>query len=200
MYEYLEGTVVERNAAHLVIDVGGVGYSLRTPLGRPLPELGSKARIWTHFVVREDAQTLYGFTQLEDRDLFRMLLRVRGVGPGMALAVQSGLDREDMVQALMAKDPVPFTRAKGVGKKTAEQIVLDLHERVARFAAGAPANSGTLTPAAPPSSGQANLEDAAAALVSIGYPEKEASKLVTKAAQTVDPSDLEALVRAAIRG
>lgn len=198
MYEYLEGTISARTAAGVVVDVGGVGYELRTPLGARLPQAGETARIWTHLVVREDNHTLFGFATRAERELFRMLLKVRGVGPSMALAILSALDRTELVQGLSQRDPKVFTRAKGVGRKTAEQIVLDLGDRAEEFAAGCEVQPGVIVPATTQSDDPA-LADATAALVSIGYAEKDARARVEAAAEELGDGDLEALVRAAIR-
>ena len=198
MYEYLDGHIASRTAARVVLDVGGIGYDLHVPLESPFPNEG-ELRIWTHLAVREDAHTLYGFVDRETRELFRLLLRVRGVGPTMAIAVLSGLPQEELVTAIMQEDAARLTRIKGVGKKTAAQILLDLHDRAAELAKGLEIG-GVVTPAAPPTRADGNIQDAVSALASIGYPEKEARKLVERAAEKVDPTDLEALVRAAIRG
>ena len=198
MYEYLEGTVAARLAAALVLGVGGVGYELRTPLVGRLPALGERARVWVHLVVREDAHTLYGFGGREDRDLFRLLLKVRGVGPSMGLAILSALDRTELVQALQAREAKVFTRAKGVGKKTAEQIVLDLADRAEEFAAGCELRPGVLKPAATAPENP-RVADATAALVSIGYAEKDARQRVEAALEQTGDADLEQLIRAALR-
>jgi len=197
VYEYMEGEVAGRSPTRLVLDVGGVGYDLAVPLGSDFPSAG-RVRVWTHLAVREDAQLLYGFRERETRDLFRLLLSVRGVGPAMALGILSGLPREPLLEAIVGGDAASLTRVKGVGRKTAEQILLDLGDKAAalreQLGAGAPGGARAV-PAE-----RANLEDAVAALLSIGYGEKEARKLVERAALAVDPSDLEALVRAALRG
>ncbi len=199
MYEYLDGTVAGRSAAKLVLDVAGVGYELLVPLGAHFPAEGDEARVWTHLVVREDAHTMYGFGQRETREVFRLLLHVRGVGPAMALGVLSGLPRSELLAAILEGDAARLTRIKGVGKKTAEQILLDLRDRAAQLAEGLTV-AGIVTPAAPPQRADSNIQDAVAALASIGYPAKEARRLVERAAEKIDPSDLEALVRAAIQG
>ena len=198
MYEYLDGQVAGRTPARLVLDVGGVGYEVSVPLGSRFPE--GRARVWTHLVVREDSHTLCGFQDRETRELFRLLIEVRGVGPTMALAILSGLPREPLVEAIVAGDLATLTRIKGVGKKTAEQILLDLREKArtlrAQIGGGAAgAGAGEVGGVR-----DANLEDAVAALVSIGYSEKEARKSVEAAAKRVDRRDLEKLVRAALAG
>ena len=199
MYDYLEGTVARQAPAQLVLDVGGVGFDLAVPVGARFesPEgAGAPLRVWTHLVVREDAQLLYGFPSPAMRELFRMLLKVRGVGPAMALGLLSGLRADELLQAIQAQDAAPLQRVKGVGKKTAEQILLDLRDRAPRLAQSIGAG-GVLAPTAPPAGGV--LEDAVQALVSIGYTEKEARKSVERAAQSVGDADLELLLRSALR-
>lgn len=195
MYEFLEGEVVSRAPARLVLSVAGVGYDLAVSLRDTFPAKG-RVRVWAHLVVREDAHLLFGFQEREGRDLFRLLLTVRGVGPGMALAILSALSREELVEAILADDAARLTRVKGVGKKTAEQVLLDLGDKAARLRADL-ATGGAPLPAA--TRAQTNLDDAAAALVSIGFSEKDAKKQVERAAEKVDPADLEALVRAALQ-
>lgn len=195
MFEYLEGTPAERTVARLVLDVGGVGYDVAVPPGLPFPE-ATPLRIWIHFVVREDAQLLYGFPDRATRDFFRLLLGVRGVGPNMGLALLAGLSREDFLGAVLQGNPKPLVAIKGVGKKTAEQLLFDLRDKAeALLAAGA---AGGVAPALPQAS--TALDDAIAALVSIGYSEKDAKRSVERAAKSVDAQDLELLVRTAISG
>lgn len=196
MYDFLDGEVARRTPTLLVLDVGGVGYALNVPVGSSFAEAG-RVRAWTHFVVREDAQALYGFDSRPRRDLFRLLLSVRGVGPGVALALLSGLEVDALVAAIVAGDTTALTRVKGVGKKTAEQMLLDLGDKVARFGS----EERVPSPEVPATAGEADLvADAVGALASIGYKEKEAEKLARKAlAQLADP-DLESLVRAVLRG
>ncbi|MDZ4771963.1 MAG: Holliday junction branch migration protein RuvA [Planctomycetota bacterium] len=196
MFEYIEGMIVGRTAARLVVDVAGVGYDLAVPLTATFPA-GGKARVFTHLVVREDSHTLFGFPDRETRELFRVLLSVRGVGPVMALGILSGLPRADLVEAIAAGDAKRLTRIKGVGQKTADQILLDLRDKadVLRADLGSPH-------AVLPSAKRAdpNFEDAVAALMSIGYSEKQARAGVERAALSVDTKNLEALVRAALAG
>ncbi len=202
MYEYLEGKVAQRTASRLVLDVGGVGYDLLAPLAASFAEVGQRARVYVHFVVREDHHALFGFPTVDDRDLFRLLLKARGVGPTLALAVLSGLPREDLVRAVIEADPKPLQRIKGVGKKTADQMLLDLRDKASEIAGGRKdlALGATLTPFKAPDPAEVNVADAIAALMSIGYTDKEAKKQVDRAREAVDARDLEALVRAAIQG
>ncbi|MFT5288934.1 MAG: Holliday junction DNA helicase RuvA [Planctomycetota bacterium] len=198
MYEYLEGTVAQRGPTQLVLDVGGVGFDLAVPLNArfEIAAGAERLKVWTHLVVREDAQLLYAFPTPAVRELFRLLLKVRGVGPSMALGVLSGLTAEELLQAIGAQDPKPLQRVKGVGKKTAEQILLDLRDRAPRLALSIGAE-GVISPTPPPVDGA--VEDAVQALISIGYSDKEARKSVERATKTVGNEDLEALLRTALR-
>ena len=198
MYEYLEGVLVARGPTQVVLDVGGVGYDVAVPLGADFRASGESAggervRIWTHLVVREDAHRLFGFPTRSLRELFRLLLVVRGVGPGLALAILSGLPGDELLGAIAAGDAAALTRVKGVGKKTAEQILLDLRDR-------APALRPDVAPGPPASAASTMIDDAIRALTSIGYSEKEARRGVERAAKRVDVEDLELLVRTALSG
>ena len=198
MFDYLEGQVAEHSAARLVLDVGGVGYDLRVPVGSNFAR-EKRVRVWTHMVVREDDQYLCGFGDRATRDLFRLLICVRGVGPVMALGILSGLPPAPLIKAIAAGDLRALTGIRGVGKKTAEQIVLDLREKAAKLAtlgAGS-VHDGVIHP---PARGELALDDAIAALISIGYSEKEAKKSVERAATKVGAQDLETLVRTALSG
>jgi len=195
VYEYLDGEIAARSAARVVLDVGGVGYDVHVPLGSGFPASG-RARVWTHLVVREDAHTLCGFPDRETRDLFRLLLSVRGVGPVMALGILSGLPREPLLDAVANGDAGTLTKIRGVGKKTAEQILLDMRDKATLLRAELASGSASRTPRTEPAA--AGVEDAVQALVSIGYSEKEARKSVERAAQRVGAQDLELLVRAAL--
>ncbi|MCL4142652.1 UNVERIFIED_CONTAM: hypothetical protein GTU68_042619 [Idotea baltica] len=193
MYEYLEGEIFRHAPTSLVLDVGGVGYALFVPLGtspEKCPGKGKRVRIWVHQIVREDAHTLYGFSDANQRDLFRLLLSVRGVGPSVALSLLSGMNSGELVQSIQTGDRNALTGIKGVGKKTAEQILLDLGAFV-----DLAQSSGRETVQR-----DAELTDAISALVSIGYKEKDAIRLVEKAAAEMDDLDVETLIRSALHG
>ncbi len=194
MYDYLEGRLTERRPTRIVLDVSGVGYDLAVPLGADFPARDGVVRAWTHLVVREDAHLLFGFGERRMREIFRLLLQVRGVGPAVALAVLSSLPGDELLRAITAQDPSPLLRIKGIGQKTAQQILLDLSEKAARLI-DSPADA--LVPASP--RGARSLEDAVRALVSIGYSDREARRSVERAAARVDPGDLERLVRTALQ-
>ena len=198
MYEFLQGTVASRTPARLVLDVGGVGYDLAVPIGSQFGT-DSELRVYTHLVVREDAHTLYGFQDRDSRELFRLLLSVRGIGPGIALGILSGLTREELVRAILEDDVKRLTELKGVGKKTAEQSLLDLRDKAPAWQKSleieAPAGE---TPPLQPETEQL-IEDAIQALTSIGYTQKDAKKSIEKVAAQSDSLDLEVLVREALR-
>ncbi|MFM7298544.1 MAG: Holliday junction branch migration protein RuvA [Planctomycetota bacterium] len=189
MYDFLEGDVAGRSAARVVLDVRGVGYEVLVPPGASFPTSG-RLRLWTHLVVREDSHALYGFRDEATRDMFRALLGVTGVGPKVALAVLSGLSCDELVTAVVAGDSKRLTKVKGIGQKTADQILLDLRGKAAALSGG--------TANAPAARGPVQLEDAVTALISIGYSEKDARKQVERAAKSVDPANLELLVRTAL--
>lgn len=191
MYDYLQGQLVRREPARIVVEVAGVGYDVAVAVGSEFPETDSQVRVWTHLVVREDAQKLFGFPDPDARTWFRSLLAVRGIGPALALGILSGLSTDRLMQALLDKDPAPLVAIRGVGRKTAEQILLDLRDR-------APQTAGA-SPAAASSDRSRAMLDAVQALVSIGYKEKEAHRSVEHAASRVDRDDLEALVRTALQ-
>lgn len=189
MYDFIEGEITSKNPTRVVISAGGVGYELAVPLGSTFPSSG-RARAWTHLVVREDSHTLCGFSDQRSRDLFRQLLSVKGVGPVMGLTILSGISYEPLLAAIVGKDAAALTRIKGVGKRTAEQILLDLSDKLGRNLPAAQA------PASTPAS--ALLDEAIAALVSIGFSEKEARKSAEKAILRAGKADLDAVLRAAL--
>jgi Holliday junction DNA helicase RuvA len=191
VYEFLVGTIAERQGTRLVLEVAGVGYDIAVPLGADFGD-ADPMRVWTHFAVREDSHQLFGFADRATRDLFRLLISVRGVGPAMALALLSDLGVDELVEAVLCERVSALVRVKGVGKKTAQQILLDLKDSTALRAASSAARSD----AAPlPTS---LVEDATTALISIGFTEREARRNVDEALRELKTEDLEVLVRAAI--
>lgn len=161
----LTGVLVEKQPPQLVVEVHGVGYELDVPMSSfyNLPSVGEKVSLHTHFSVREDAQQLYGFLTLKEREAFRLLIRITGVGPRMALAVLSGLSVDDLAQAVALQESGRLIRIPGVGRKTAERLLLELKGKLAEAlpAAGAPAAVSV-------------ERDALHALLALGYSEREA--------------------------
>ncbi len=162
----LSGVLLEKNPPQILLDVQGVGYEVDVPMSTfyNLPASGEKVVLHTELIVREDAHLLYGFLTQEERATFRQLLKISGVGPKMALAVLSGLSIADLAAAVANKDAARLTKIPGVGKKTAERLLLELQGKFA--VAGTAAVSG----AAAPSAGN----DIVNALLALGYNEKEA--------------------------
>jgi len=163
----LHGTLIGRDPPNLLIDVGGVGYEVDVPMSTfyELPPLGERVTLLIHQVVREDAHLLYGFLTEAERSVFRQLVRISGVGPRIALAVLSGLSVADLAQAVALQEPARLTRVPGIGKKTAERLLLELKGKLA----DAVASPGTLAEEAP---------DILRALAALGYSDKEAATAV----------------------
>lgn len=198
MIAFLEGTLAESLPTQIVVNVHGVGYQVVIPVSSfdRLPAVGAAVRILTHLAVREDAHILYGFMTQGERDLFRLLLNhVSGVGPKIALAVLSGLSVEMFKSAVVAGDTGTISKISGVGKKTAERIVLELKDKVG-VAAEWEASSAKNAPAAE----DVQFHDAVLALISLGYKQVEAHKAiraVTKGSEPMPSS--EELVRLALK-
>lgn len=160
----LSGTLLEKRPPLVLIDVQGVGYEVDVPMSSfyNLPALGERVILLTHFVVREDAQLLYGFLTAKERDAFRVLIRITGVGPKMALSLLSGLSVDELAQAVALQETGRLTRVPGIGKKTAERLLLELKGKIA----------DALPVVASSPAGVAH--DALNALLALGYSDKEA--------------------------
>ena len=162
----LQGTLAEKNPPQVLVDCNGVGYEVDVPMSTfyNLPTLGDKVSLLTHFVVREDAQILYGFATAAEREAFRQLIKISGVGPRTALSVLSGMSVADIAQAVTAQDAGRLVKVPGIGKKTAERLLLELK---GKFGADIGAGSASVT-----SDAQADILQA---LVALGYSDKEAA-------------------------
>ena len=184
----LEGVLRDRQPPRLLVDVGGVGYELEAPMTTfySLPPVGEPVVLHTHLAVRDEVPCLYGFARRVERDTFRRLLRVSGVGGKVALALLSGLDADGLARCVHAGDAAGLARVPGIGKKTAERLLFELRDRLPGAGGGA-AN----VPEEP-------LAEAVAALVALGFPANEAQRRVS----AVDAAglDSEAVVRAALKG
>lgn len=188
----LRGKLVRKLPPALIVDVGGVGYELEAPMSTfyRLPEIGSEVELHTHLVVREDAHLLYGFATEEERRLFRDLLRVTGIGPKIGLALLSGIDVHTFLACVEAQDVDALTRIPGIGRKTAERLLVEMRDRI-RALGGLPAAGKRLDG---PAGAQA---EAHAALVALGYRPVEATRLL----KSVDGEDAgtEELIRRALQ-
>jgi holliday junction DNA helicase RuvA len=197
MISFLDGELVEVLPTQVIISVQGVGYLVQIPLSSfdRLPQAGARVRLLTHFVVREDAHLLFGFVTAPERDLFRLLLQhVSGVGPKLALAVLSGMSVNQFKSAVVNRDIDCLARLKGVGKKTAERIILELRDKLGVAAAWEVTAAGR-------DDQQTRMNDAVLALISLGFKQVEAQKAVREvlAAKASDAADTEELVRQALK-
>lgn len=139
MYSYIKGLLTEIEQGSIVVEAGGVGYGICIPASvlQELPPTGTEIRIYTHFSVREDGQTLYGFLYKEDREMFRSLITVSGIGPKGALSILGVMPPDDLRMAIACGDVKAISRAPGIGKKTAERVILDLRDKMTAVSAGA---------------------------------------------------------------
>ena len=196
----LRGLILEKQPPLVLLEAGGVGYEIHMPMTcfYELPEIGTEAVVFTHFVVREDAHLLFGFNNKQERTLFRELIKVNGVGPKLALAILSGMSAQQFVGAVEREDAVSLTRLPGVGKKTAERLVVEMKDRFKGMHGDLFTPASELVLAAPESGVVDDSEaEAVAALVSLGYKPQEASRMIAKVARA--DADCESLIRDALR-
>jgi len=194
MIARLRGTIIEAYPNRLVVDAGGVGYEVLVPLStydRLNAAEGVRVDLRTHLHIRETAHTLYGFATEEERDVFLMLIeRVSGIGPAIAMAVLSGIPVARFKQCVVAGDAAELARVKGLGKKTAERIILELKDKVGVTDTWQEVASGQMSSTA---------ADAELALIALGYKQVDARKAVRKVLATDPDAATEALVRGALR-
>lgn len=184
----LTGTLLEKQPPQVLLDVGGVGYEVDVPMSSfyNLPAIGERVTLVTHFVVREDAQQLYGFLSQKERVAFRELIRISGVGPKLALSVLSGMSADELAQCIVLQDAAQLTRVPGIGKKTAERLLLELKGRLADAlpqVGGFSASAGV-------------AHDALGALLALGYSDKEALQALK---QLPEGLSLEESIRQALK-
>lgn len=191
----LQGVVLEKQAPDLLIDVQGVGYEVLVSLNTffDIPDAGSVVTLHTHFVVREDIQQLYGFTQLSERSLFRNLIKVNGVGPKMALAILSGMSASDFALCVHNNDIAAMVKVPGVGKKTAERLLIEMRDKIGDIDA---TQSSTGAGGATAQSDIA--QEAESALIALGYKPADAAKIINRVAdQSI--TDAGQLIRLALK-
>ena len=191
----ITGILLEKQPPALLVDVHGLGYELEASMSTfyNLPECGDKITLHTHMVVREDAQLLYGFHSISERQMFRNLIRISGVGPKLALTILSGMSAEDFSRCIMEGDSKALTQLPGVGKKTAERLVIELKDRLEKD------DSIKLPGVAVPVEEQANpVNDAVSALISLGYKAQQASQMIRTL--DVEGKSTEEIIRAALQG
>lgn len=177
MIGLLRGNILQKQAPDLLLDVGGVGYELLASLTTfiDLPEINNEVTLYTHLIVREDAHTLFAFSSMEERALFRVLLKVNGVGSKMALAIVSGMTANEFARRIHNNDIIGLTKLPGVGKKTAERLIIEMRDRLPKPSDQVEINGTATRPVV------RNLEDeAVAALLALGYKPTQASQMVAK--------------------
>lgn len=199
----LKGVLLEKLPPQLVLDVQGVGYELEAPMSTfyQLPIVGEEVLLHTHMVVREDAQLLYAFFSQSERQLFRDLIRINGVGPKLALTILSGVSADEFTRCVMDGDAKALTNLPGVGKKTAERLIVELRDRLAKEVEAALTGTGkdpAGTSIAIKRVATNPVSEAVNALVSLGYKAQEASQMV----RIVETEGLktEAIIKAALQG
>ncbi|MGA0806698.1 MAG: Holliday junction branch migration protein RuvA [Pseudohongiellaceae bacterium] len=198
----LQGILLAKDEGEVLLDVGGVGYEVEVPVSTwtQLPDRGDAVVLFTHFVVRDDAQHLYGFCELQDRTLFRLLIKVNGVGPKLALGILSGMATAQFVACVARNDVNALVKLPGVGRKTAERLVIEMRDRLKGWELMGTASVATaLATAAAPDV----LQEAEAALLSLGYRPQEASRAVMAAVSQLEQGAIEpateTIIRAALK-
>ncbi|MDN3510321.1 MAG: Holliday junction branch migration protein RuvA [Candidatus Jettenia sp. CY-1] len=193
MLDYIRGRVISKSPTRLILEVLGIGYRLHIPLStfEKIPNHG-KVTILTQLFIREDQIKMFGFATGEERDLFQLLLSVKGIGPNTAITILSGSTVDDIRHAVMHEDVKALEKIKGIGKKTAERIILELKENVKELAKSVPIGMSVQQ--------RALISDAVMALISLGYGRMVAEKAVSEAAKKLQEIDtIEALVREALK-
>ncbi len=192
----VRGVLAHKQPPHLLVDVHGVGYEIEAPMSTfyVLPPLGDEVTLYTHLVVREDSHALFGFAREAERLLFRNLLRVNGVGARLALGILSGVSTEEFVRCVHEQDTDSLTRLPGVGRKTAERLIMEMKDRLGEWEDP----GGAVAPPVAGGAGQRPAAEAVSALVTLGYKPQEASRMV----RGVDTQGLgsEEIIRRALQG
>ncbi len=194
MIAHLEGRLEYKGSERIVIDTGGVGYDVRVPthLYDVLPREGEKCKVYIHTYFREeDGTSLYGFTAWQDREFFKLLMTVSGIGPKVALGIMSSITASDLAEALVVEDLKTLTRVSGVGKKMAQRLILELKDKVAEMSLEGHAKRPAIDTVS---------EDAASALVALGYSRQAATAAVSKAREVMaDLPKVEDLIKISLR-
>ncbi len=194
MIGYLRGMIRQIEVASILLDVGGVGYEVHMPLSaiQELPKEGEPLEIYTHTHVREDTQALYGFSQINDRNMFRTLITVSKVGPRIALAILSDLKVSELIGCVELNDTRPLEKVPGIGAKTAEKLLLELRDKVKQFPVDSTDDSGTEVAVG------GTVRDATEALVELGFSNKEARQAVLAVRDSAETVTTEQLIRDAL--
>ena len=186
MIAFVEGQLAEKQPTLALIDVGGIGYEVHIPLSSydKLPRTGASCRLLTHHHVREDTDQLFGFVSPEERTMFQMLLGVSGIGPRLALSALSGLTVRELIAAIGDGDVKRLSSISGLGRKTAERLVVELRDRLSKSEVLAASTTGKTLPE------DSRARDAVMALVSLGYKDEQARKMVSAVMKKQGGADL----------
>ena len=187
MIGFIKGTLVEKGLGDVLIDVQGVGYEIQVPMSTlfQLPDLQANVQLFTHLSIRDDAHVLFGFHSHQDRSLFRQLIKVSGVGPKMGLAILSGMDSSDLIRVIHSNDLNSLVKVPGVGKKTAERLLIELRDRLKGYVSQTQPHSVSTV-----ASAHSVRQDAESALVALGYKPNDAVKMVQGVIQPDMTSDV----------
>lgn len=194
------GILAEKQPPSLLLDVNGVGYEVEAPMSTfyQLPAVGERATLYTHLAIRDDAHLLFGFASESERRLFRVLIKVNGVGAKMALTILSGITGSELARCIQDDDTATLVRLPGIGKKTAERLIVEMRDRLDDWQGEAVSPGTEAAAAQAPQAGAGDeLKDAISALVSLGYKPQEASRLLSRI--DTEGMNSEAMIRAALQ-
>ena len=189
----IRGRLAFKQPPQVILDCSGVGYEIETPMSTflELPPIGSEVFLHTHLQVREDAHTLFGFATEQEKSLFRLLLKVNGVGARMALAILSGMGVSDFYRAVQYEDTASLIRTPGIGRKTAERLIIEMRDRIEKQAGAVPKSAGGTAAT------HSQRSEAFDALVALGYKPQEVKSLMEQL--DIDDKSAEDIIRAALR-
>lgn len=196
MIGQLRGLLLAKNPPEILLEVAGIGYEVQVPMSTlyELPDIGKEVLLHTHFVVREDAQLLYGFHDLKSKSMFRSLIKVNGVGPKMALGVLSGMPADEFVRTVRGNDVNAMVKMPGIGKKTAERLIIEMRDRLEEW-------GDTDASVSSPAKIEPSIsKDAETALIGLGYKPPQAARAIAVVMKdNPDVEDSEALIRLALK-
>ena len=190
----LRGTLLEKQPPHLLVDVQGVGYEVEAPMTTfyNLPEINQEVRLFTHLVVREDAQLLFGFYSEEERQMFRTLIKVNGVGPKMAVTILSSIEAQEFANSIHEGDTARLIKLPGIGKKTAERLIVEMRDKLDGWEIKLSTSDSSQAPTT-----LSAESDAISALVSLGFKPQEASRLIANI--EIEGLNSEKIIRLALK-
>ena len=196
MIGQIKGRLIGKNAPEILVEVGGITYEILVPMSTlyQLPDLDGMVHLYTHFSVREDAQILYGFFDAESKRMFRSLVRVNGVGPKLALGILSGMSVDELVQTVKSNDSDSLVKMPGVGKKTAERLIIEMRDKLSEWDSTDASSNLSLAP------NSTFIKDAEIAMVSLGYKPQQASRAISQVLKNnPEIDDSEELIRFSLK-